>query len=189
MKLKQLIIVVIVGLLPFTSYCQSETLSKKEQRKIAREEKKRLAEEQAAKEFELLKAMVMSGKYVVQAERLIGRDGREYSVQSNLNFVKVDGEQGVIQSGTTNSSGGNGLGGRTASGKIKNYTVKVIEKRRSFNIKYDLHDIDGSFSVTLSVGQSGYTVADVRDNILNANVRMSGNLVSLEESTIFKGAD
>lgn len=178
----------MILLLAFNSDLSSQTttLSKKEQRQNVRQEKEKASAEEAAKKFELMKAMVSSGRFVIEADRFTNRWGNEYSVQSELNYILVDSINSAIQTGLRSSSAENGIGGSSVNGEVRNYTVKLIAKRNSFNIKYDLYERVGSNSITILVSSSGYASAIVRDNF-GSSTRFYGRLVPLHECYIYKG--
>ena len=119
-------------------YGQTSALSKKEQRKITMQEREMTKAEEAASQFDLMEAMVSSRKYVIEADRVsYGRF--EYSVQSELNFIMIDSISSAVQTGIRSKSGGNGIGGWTTNGEVRNYSVKFNERRNSFIIKYKAH--------------------------------------------------
>jgi len=175
-------------------YSQPATLSKKELRQDARQEKKIAAAEEAARQFELMKAIVSSRRFVLEADRL-GDGEYEYSVQSELNYILVESLNSSVQTGSRSQSmkyqywdytkddvWSNDLGGWTINGKIRNYKVKNVERRNSVIIKYDIYERIGSTSITIRVSHSGYASA-----MVNGVTRFYGRLVPLHESKIYRG--
>lgn len=127
-------------------------------------------------------------KFVVEADRLIFKQGDVAYVNSNTNFIKVDGEKGTVQVAFNNTpfAGPNGIGGITVDGRVSG--IKVKESKRgivtySFNVQGS--GISAQVFLTLNRGNNQATV-NVSPNFNSRNLTLSGELVPLEESTIFK---
>lgn len=188
----------IILLLGITSglYSQVDTENKKVQKQMAREETKKVRKAEESKYFENIKSLVLSGRFVIENE-----------FQSELNYVMIDSLSSTIQTGQRYSStvhpskytDFNGLGKTTISGVVHNYTVKEINRRKSFIVKYDIYEMLGSSSVTIRISASGFASVTVVDNSNNPDpypfrfqyIRnqpsITGNLVSLDECNIFRG--
>lgn len=184
-----LAVLTILALFAGETQAQIETLSKKEQRKLIREEKKKEAEEHAARMLELTENMVKSSRFVLEADMLSNRFGQTVNVPSSINFLMVDSLYGIIQVGNSYSLGANGVGGTTIEGKIRNYEVEKNKKGKTFNVNYDLYsNMGGTYTVRLSTYGIGKAEATVSGSFSNGNIKYSGNLVPLEASRVFKGS-
>lgn len=178
-------------------FSQSSTLSKKEQKQIAQQEKEKSSADEYAMKFELMKAMVSSGRFVLESY-----------IQSELNYILIDSLKSAVQQGNryavvgynyytlgadgimgnTPINGDNGIGGATINGEVRNYTLKIVERRNSFIIKYDIYGLSGSSAVTIWASSSGYASAQVRNNSGARWPRFTGRIVSLDECSIYKGS-
>ena len=69
-------------------------------------------------------------KFVVEADRLIFKQGDVAYVNSNTNFIMVDGEKGTVQVAFNNTpfAGPNGIGGITVDGRVSGVRVKESKK-------------------------------------------------------------
>ena len=69
-------------------------------------------------------------KFVLEADRLMFKRGDVAYVNSNTNFVLVDGEKGTVQVAFNNTpfAGPNGIGGVTVDGKVSGVRVKERPK-------------------------------------------------------------
>ena len=69
-------------------------------------------------------------KFVLEADRLMFKRGDVAYVNSNTNFVLVDGEKGTVQVAFNNTpfAGPNGIGGVTVDGKVSGVRVKESKK-------------------------------------------------------------
>jgi len=174
----------------FSQYTSPEDqlLSKKEQRRLAREHK--LAEKHAEEEKnrEITAYMVNDHRFILEADFISGRSGSRYPVNSTLNFILVDSTEAVIQLGSAYGIGYNGVGGITIEGSITKY--ELIEKQSknavSYSITLFVMSSLGTYDIQLWVSSSGNADATVRGNF-SGSVTYSGKLVPLGQSRIYKG--
>jgi len=169
-----------------TILAQSPTLTKKEQKKILKEERakqKALELEQSAK---LVEHMISRRRFVLEANMLFDKYGNSNSVQSSINFIAIDSLSGVIQIGNPMYIGSNGLGGITITGKVRNYKWEKNEKRGNYTVFFNISSTMGTYDVNMSIGGSAHADATVRGTF-SGSIRYSGNLVHPAKSSIFKG--
>ena len=169
------------------SVAQTERSDRKEQRKLERAEKKRLKEEERQRNKEKVAALVQDQSFVLEANTIYGRYMTPYHVVPTTNFVKIEGNQVVIQTANNFGLGYNGLGGITINGTILDYQVKTSEKRggASVFIKFT-SPVLGHSVLNLNVQKDGSARAMVVDN-WGGRFSFQGQFLSPEESTIFKG--
>jgi hypothetical protein len=182
----------MVLLFSFTiqGYSQEKTgLSRKEIRKIAKEEKtaQRVIEQEQLKKS--TKLILENKKFVLEANYISNGKGRKIPVSSNLNFIRVDSTKAIMQIGSIQgNSGYNGVGGITVEGRITQYKLTASENKKSTNYSLDMLIISpsGIFNITLLVNEIGTTMATVRNNSINA-LEYFGNIVSTTNSNTYKG--
>ena len=80
----------------------------------------------------------MQRAFVLVADYLQNRYGDRIIVTPTLNFIKINKESGILQTGSNWSMGSNGVGGVTAEGSIGNWTVYKDQKRLSYNLQFSL---------------------------------------------------
>lgn len=100
----------------------------------------------------------------------------------------VNGERATVQLAfNTMRSGPNGIGGITVDGTISDPKISINKKGRvtcSFGVQGV--GISAQISLTLDEGDN-VASADVNPNFNSNRTTMSGVIVPLEESTVFKG--
>lgn len=129
----------------------------------------------------------LNGKeFVLEANNLYDRYGQIYQVQSNLNFIMVDGDQAILQLGSNNTIGSNGVGGVTIDGKVTKYDLKANKKRGTFSLTMHIASSAGNYDVRLTTGPSGNAQATVSSSF-SGRIRYSGDLMPLYASNAYVG--
>lgn len=183
------IIITLIFILP-QAYCQEEeTLSRKELKKIAREEKKARQHAEEEQMRELTALMLEYHRFVLEAEFVGDEKGNRIPVNSNINFIVVDSTNGTLQLGTPYGVGYNGVGGVTVEGRITKYDLKEIQRKKgkSYSLMIIIMTSLGTFDVTFQISDTGYTDATVRGNTMG-QLRYSGKLVPTGMSRVYKGS-
>ena len=185
-----ILILAIASTNSFSQYTSPEDqlLSKKEQRRLAREY--RLAEKHAEEEKtrEIITDLVNSHRFILEADFIAGRSGSRHPVNSTLNFILVDSSEAVLQLGSPYGMGFNGVGGITIDGTVTKYELVEKKNRNSVSYSITLYIMSslGTYDIQIWVSQSGYADATVRGNY-SGSVVYSGKLVPLKQSRIYKG--
>lgn len=162
--------------------------NEREAKKAERQQRK--AEEQAQAELsyqEALKAL-QDQQFVLEADQVSFRSGKTDYVSSNTNFVLVNGERGTVQVAfNTAHAGPNGIGGVTVDGSISKLKMKTDKKGNvSCNLTIQGAGISAQIFLTLSHGNNTAT-ATVSPNFNSQTLNLSGNLLPLQESNVYKG--
>jgi hypothetical protein len=104
----------------------------KELRQQKREARKALYEA----EKKVGKTLIENRDFVLQAERMNTKNRSPRIVANQINFVKIDGDDIIIQYGELfNGNGRNGLGGTTYKGKIKDVEMIDLGKGKAFTAR------------------------------------------------------
>jgi hypothetical protein len=185
--MKKLIYILVLIMLGGALQAQSSTLSKKEQRLLLKEEKKRLHEEEAKVMAKLVEYMIKDARFVLEAEMIYDRSGQSFQVPSAINFLKLDSTVGVIQVGSNNGIGRNGVGGTTIEGSVENYTYKKDEKRQTYTARFDIRSPFGIYTVTVNTMSGGKSEASISGNF-GPSLRFSGPLVHPAQSRVYQGS-
>lgn len=156
------------------------------QEKLTRQENKEVKKAQLQYNYHIIDSLLMSKKFVLEADWLRDRYGNQVSVSSGINFVRVNGENGVLQTGNNFGIGSNGVGGETAEGKADNW--KITKNIRNLNLIVEFHILSniGNFEIFMTVNA---------ENIANATISGTGpgkltwvgHLNTLDNSRVFKG--
>ncbi len=183
-KLIALVTLLLVG----ASFSLSAQTTAKEKREMDREERRaqEKAEDMAAYQ-EAIQAL-KANKFVLEADRVIFANGQTAFVTMNTNFVLVNDQRGTVQVAfNIPNPGPNGIGGVTVDGSVSNMEMKMNSKgtvNASFNIQGI--GISAQIFITLIEGNNNATVT-VSPNFNSNTLTLSGSLVPLSQSEIFKG--
>jgi len=183
--MKSIFIIII-----FYAFCLSafsQDLSKKEQRKLYKQFEKEQQAEEAARETELVQIMVLQRRFVLEANQLRDKRGNMIHVSSMINFISSDSINGVIQVGSNDFLGANGVGGITVEGPISNYKYTRNEKRGSFNVTYNLHTLSGNYDVMMIISSSGRADATISSS-WPGKLNFSGHLIPPILSKVYQGS-
>lgn len=153
---------------------QKDEPTRKEKRAIEREHL-----------YQLNKQMLESRSFVLESDYLQNRYGMRIPVSSTINFVRVDGDEAVIQIGSNTRVGSNGVGGITAKGRITKWELKENEKKKTFDLSMYVLTSIGMYDINMSIGNYG---ADARlTGMRPGNLTFSGDMVAIEESAVYEG--
>ena len=141
----------------------------------SRQEKKELKKAALASNFYSQDTLIVLRKYVLQADYLQNKIGDMVPVSSTLNFIKVDGEKGVLQTGSDFLVGYNGVGGVTAEGNISNYEIHRNMKSLGHRITFTLMTNMGTFNVDMNILADNTASATIRGNT-SGSLTWRGNL-------------
>ena len=177
--------IIILMVLPLSMMGQQNRGETKQERK-EREETEQLQRYKQARQ------LVIDKKFVVPAETIrLSDGGMIIPVQSTINFLKMDGEEVVLQVGSdfVNSSGLNNLGGFTLKGKSLNLKVKEKEKKNKLFITFTLTGVIGTAIISLSLTGSEKAMIDVNGMFSGSAFSMHGSVQSIEGVKIFEGTE
>jgi hypothetical protein len=181
------LLMVFVFVLGAHSQDEVQQLSKKELKKLQKEQKKA---DQAAEEermSEVTNFMVHQQQFVLEADYLSDKYGQRVPVTPTINFVLVDSLVGTVQFGSAQAVGYNGVGGVTVDGRITKYEYSVVGKKEdSYSIRLILMSSLGTYDITLMVNSQGYADAQIRGN-WSGQLNYHGKLVPLTLSRVYKG--
>ena len=148
------------------------------------------AEEQAADQVAYQQAVqaIKDKQFVLEADQVIFKRGQTAFVSSNTNFVMLNGQRATVQVAfNTPYPGPNGIGGVTVDGTTSDVKV-TTDKRGNVNCNFSVQGIGISAQVfiTLTNGGNNATVT-INPNFNSNTLTLSGNLVPLNQSDVFKG--
>jgi len=184
--MKRIIITALALMLSIAAFGQESTLSKKEQKKLQKQLKKEQQAVEAEKKAAVVGLMVEYQRFVLEADRLRDKQGNTVNVSSMLNFLATDSISGVIQIGSNQYAGLNGVGGITVEGAIANYSFTLNEKNGIYSIDYNIRSPLGYYDVRMTVFKDGRADATVSSN-WPGWVNYTGYLVPLADSKVYKG--
>jgi hypothetical protein len=138
-------------------------------------------------EYNELAQLIYGKHFVLEADSRSNQYGNSIPVSSMLNFIKVDSAMAVIQTGSNNRIGYNGVGGITAEGKINNWKVVNDAKRKTFLISMTVSTSLGFYDIIIDVSASGNASSTISGTTAG-KLNYQGHLVSLPETRTYKGS-
>lgn len=183
--MKYILILLMATAFSVSSFSQEP--SKKEQRKLEKQFKKEQKAEEEARQAELVKLMVQHRRFVLEADQLRDKRGNTINVQSLINFVAVDSVNGVIQIGSSNYVGTNGVGGITVEGSISNYKSAYNDKNGSYTVSYVIMTRTGTYDVSLVIFSNSRAEATI-GSAWPGKLNYVGYLVPPAISKVYKGS-
>ena len=183
---------VMLGMTASTVYAQESRAGRRADRKAQRDaERARLkAEEQVANtiSYDDAVAALKAKQFVMEADQVMFRNGQTAFVNSNTNFVLVNEGRGTVQVAfNTVYPGPNGIGGVTVDGTVSDIQM-TTDKKGNVNCNFSIQGIGISAQIflTLTNGGNNATVT-ISPNFNSNTMTLSGNLVPLSQTNIFKG--
>ena len=127
-------------------------------------------------------------QFVLEANQVIFRNGMSSFVTSNTNFVLMNGNRATLQTAfNTPYPGPNGIGGVTVDGSTSDMQI-TTDKRGNVNCQFSIQGIGISAQIFISLTNGGNNATVTISPNFNSNtMTLSGNLVPLDQSNIFKG--
>ncbi|NPA37050.1 MAG: DUF4251 domain-containing protein [Chlorobi bacterium] len=165
------------------SFGQEQKLTRKERRAL---EKQRQAEMDSILAIQVKQA-INEKKWVLEADRLSNKMGQTINVNSNLNFVAIEGDEAYVQLGRDSGLGPNGVGGVTVRANVTKYEVNPNEKKGTYYIHVFLTSALGSFDIRIDTNNTGQMASATVQGNSSRRVTYSGRLVPLSQSTVYKG--
>lgn len=156
--------------------------------KLSRQERKEVRKAQLNANFNILDSLLSSQSFVLEADYLQNRYGERVFVTPTLNFIKVDKERGILQTGSIFSMGYNGVGGVTAQGRIGSWKVDKDAKKQSYRVRFSILTNIGNYDIFMVVTADNYAMATI-SGLGPGELTWKGHLVTVGNSRIFKGED
>jgi hypothetical protein len=162
--------------------------SNSQDNKLSRKELKEAREAQMVANFNILDSLLNSKSFVLEADFLQNQYGERIHVMSNLNFVKVDKSNGVVQTGSSSGLGYNGVGGVTAEGSIGIWKIFKDNKHFNYRVQFSILTNIGNFDIFMTVTADNYAYATITGST-PGKLTWEGHLETIDNSRVFKGQD
>lgn len=167
-------------------HAQEEALSKREMRKIARQMKREQEKEINDLKITRVYNLLESRKFVLEADYLSSLGTSKTPVNSTLNFILLDSTEAVVQVGSHDHIGYNGLGGITLEGYVRDYEVSKTNNSKAVKVSLVLSGMGSSYDVFISVNPDGNATASIT-GYTGGNIMFHGRVMTKKESFIDKG--
>jgi hypothetical protein len=156
------------------------------QEKLTRQERKEVEKARRAANFSILDSLLNTRKFVLEADYLRSNYGEIIPVTRGLNFIKINGENGVMQTGSSTGLGYNGVGGVTAEGTIGNWMIYKNFKTLNYTIQFNIVTNIGNYDIILNVNADNRATATI-SGLTPGQLTWDGHLETIGNSRIFKG--
>jgi hypothetical protein len=153
---------------------------------LTRQERKEIKKSAMAANYQILDSLLSERSFVLEADFLADKYGYRVPVNSMLNFIKVDGSMGVLQTGSDFARGSNSVGGATAEGKIGGWDIKKDPKNLRYSVKFNLVSNIGSYNILLTVSSDNNASATITGTTPGKLI-WQGHLTTINNSRVFKG--
>ena len=166
----------------------NDKAAEKAAKKAEKEAKK--AAEKAAQEalFQQALLAINNKDFVLEADRVEGKRGQFVYVNSNTNFVAVNGDEATVQLALNGAfSGPNGVGGITVEGKTSKVEIEQDKKGNvSFSMMVQGVGISAQLTFRMAKGSNECT-ATILPNFNSNRVSFTGKILPTAQSTVCKG--
>jgi hypothetical protein len=163
-----------------------EVNSTKESRKEASRRKKEIKQAKIDSEYRATDTLLVAKRFVLEAQYLSNSRGSRVLVTQNLNFISVDSDYAIVQVGSPQRAGVNGVGGVTVQGRVSNWKFSKDDRRKNFNLFLTVQTNSGIYDINISVDYSANADATIT-GLRSGSLKLSGTIVAQEDSLIFKG--
>lgn len=154
--------------------------------KLTRQERDEARKILMENNFKTLDTLLNRRNFVLEANYLEDNSGRRIVVTPLLNFIRVDSDKGVLQTGASFSSGYNGVGGVTAEGTINNWELTKDAKNSSYFLRFSLVSNIGNFDISMIINAGNFAQATIT-SLSYGHFIWAGHLQPVYNSVIFKG--
>jgi hypothetical protein len=180
MKMKMVSLFWIVG------FCCLSINSFSQNVKLSRQELKEARKAQRAANFFILDSLLNSKMFVLEADYLRDASGYRIPVVSLLNFVKVNRENGILQTGSNSGTGYNSVGGVTAEGNVSGWKIFKDFKKQTYRLQFSLMTNIGHYDVSMVIMSDSRAMATIT-GLGPGKLTWEGHLMTLNNSRVFKG--
>lgn len=155
--------------------------------KAAKAQKEAVEHKLDSVKFQSLKASILNKSFVLEADVLMFKRGQRADVNRATNFIAVSGDKASVQVAPFNGGGPNGVGGITVDGNMSNFETKT-DNRGNVSVKFFVSGTAVSANVSLTLMKnSSRASAYISPSFNSQNLTLEGNLVPLDNSSVFKG--
>jgi hypothetical protein len=154
--------------------------------KLNQQERKEVRKAQMAANFYIMDSLLNAKSFVLEADFLRNKYGVRVPVMSGLNFIKVDKSNGVLQTGSNDNMGYNGVGGVTAEGRIGIWEIKKYPKKLSYTLRFSLLTQIGHYDVFMTISSDNNASATIT-GLWPGQLTWEGHLETIYNSRVFKG--
>lgn len=136
--------------------------------------------------FNIIDSLIKAKSFVIEADFLQTGRGQRINVLSNINFIRIDNKRCVIQTGSNNQIGSNGVGGATAEGDMGTWKVIKNTKNLSYYVHFSVITNIGTYDVIMDLYSDARATATIT-GLTAGSLTWDGHIVTINNSRVFKG--
>lgn len=188
--MKRIITLIVLALVSASTmmYAQSSSENRHAERKAKREAEKARVKAEEERAYAIAAQALQEGRFVLEADQLTFKRGRNAFVSSNTNFVMMNGNNASVQIAANSAfAGPNGIGGITVDGTTRELKLKT-DKKGNISCNFSVQGIGISAQVNITLTRGGNRAsARISPNFNSNTLTLSGRLVPLSQSNVYKG--
>lgn len=155
-----------------------------QERKEIKVDKKNERKEMLAQNLDSLTKLINQKAFALEASMIRDRY-QTYNVLQDNNFIKVDGDEVIIQTANASRIGRNGMGGVTVRGQMISYNVTEAKNNTSVIMTVSTFAL-GTVNINLSVNSVGNATAFINGNF-GLRATFIGDIVTINDVRQFEG--
>lgn len=156
----------------------------------SRKQRKEREKKEQLQKYQAARTLILDSTFAMPADNVRFRDGSTMTpVQSSINFLKMEGDQAVVQIGSdfARTRGLNSLGGVTLKGQVSNLKITEEKSKHRLFMTFTLTGLIGTAQVSLALNGSDLANVNVNGMFSGRAVTMSGKIRPLQDASIFEG--
>ena len=145
--------------------------------------KKELKEQKAQEDYQAIKDLVSSKKFIFDATWISTQRGQRINIAAGSNSIEIvqDSTKAAMQFfGEVTSIRFSGREGVKFDNKMENYQVQFNDKKKRVIVSYNVKNKAENYSIYMSINNTGYAYVDVYSNN-KSGVTYDGNVFAIKE--------
>ncbi len=138
--------------------------------------------------YNIIDSLLNARSFVLAADQLQNRIGDLVEVSPAINFIKVVGSTGILQTGSNSRIGSNDVGGTTAEGSVGNWKIFTEPRELTHRLTFSILSQIGNYDVSLYVTADNRATATIK-GLGPGELTWIGHLETINNSGVFKGRD
>lgn len=154
---------------------------------LTRKEQKEARKAQLKANFQAIDTLLQRKSIVLQADYLSNQYGDRIPVTSSLNFIKIEPDQVILQTGNNMGNlGYNGLGGVTAEGTLNSWKITKDAKHLNYTVRFTVTTNIGTYDVLMLIGANNNASATIT-GLTNGQLIYTGKVKAVYNASVYKG--
>ncbi len=154
---------------------------------LTRKEQKEARKAQLKANFQAIDTLLQRKSIVLQADYLSNQYGDRIPVTSSLNFIKIEPDQVILQTGNNMGNlGYNGLGGVTAEGTLNSWKITKDAKHLNYTVRFTVTTNIGTYDVLMLIGANNNASATIT-GLTRGQLIYTGRVKAVYNASVYKG--